>query len=86
MKAGDWVIDRDVPFPKQSTRGLLPKYPWDRMQPGDSIALPFSEFNAKQRKAARKSAYDYMHRHKCHFESREVIERDRPMLRIWRIR
>lgn len=60
-------IRKDVPQPPRTRKRPL-KYPWDKMEIGDSIFLESDDFN--KREAVRCSAYIYGKRHGKTFESR----------------
>jgi len=69
-------IEKNVPAPK-STRGRTSKYPWDKMQVNDSIAID----DPDQHHNARSSAAQYGARHNKKFVSKVVDG----VMRIWRV-
>jgi hypothetical protein len=72
-------IDDNVSLPPQRTGGCS-KYPFDKMEIGQSFALPVSTGLR-----AREAAVVYGKRHGMKFTSRTLTEGGEKVVRIWRV-
>lgn len=71
----EYKIDEAVKIPDPQS-GRKFKYPWDKMQPGDSILVGIDDNTT----SARSSAFKYAKKHGMIFISRSTSKG----LRIWR--
>ena len=69
----EFKIDKHIPAPAYDGLGRACKYPWDKMEIGDSVLVPHA--------GAQRSAYGYGKRHSMKFRTRK----DEGGFRVWRI-
>jgi len=69
----EFQIEKNVPIPEGHGRGTPLKYPWNKMEIGDSIVVPS--------KTGQQSALKYGQRYSLKFRTRKVDGG----YRIWRV-
>ncbi len=72
------AVDHDVPLPKHF-RGPIPKYPWRKMEVGDSFFVP----EPQSRVCAAAQSYEKTHGTK--YRTAKITENGVYGVRVWRL-
>ena len=77
-----YKIDKDIPIPITKRRGRPTKYPFAKMDVGDSVFFPGERIKGN----AYMAAINYASGRDVRFKSRTVIEDGVEGIRVWRVK
>lgn len=81
----DAKIEKGIPAPAPRARGVRHKYPFLKMEVGDSFAIPLME-GKKTLKNLYSAMQHYKKTHDIHCVSKQFIEKGMKKVRVWRIK
>jgi hypothetical protein len=85
MTRHQFVIEKNVPLPKSNRGRGNTRYPFGRMDIGDSFFIAAPENATATQQRISSAATHFAARHACRFTTREVMEDGVIGVRIWRI-